>query len=78
MIYTNKPGIIVKNASKVYGKKCESQSHILKGASFSIQEREFFGIMGPSDSGKTTLLHAISVLDKATDGVIEIAGTRII
>ena len=45
--------------------------------SFSIQEGEFVGIMGPSGSGKTTLLNVISTLDKATGGVVEIAGTDI-
>jgi ABC-type branched-subunit amino acid transport system ATPase component len=31
----------------------------------------------PSGSGKTTLLNVISTLDKATGGVVEIAGTDI-
>lgn len=69
--------IDVKNVKKVYGKKGENQSHALKGVSFSIQEGEFVGIMGPSGSGKTTLLNVISTLDKATGGVVEIAGTDI-
>lgn len=67
----------VKNVQKVYGKKGESQSHALKNVSFSIQEGEFVGIMGPSGSGKTTLLNVISTLDKATGGIVEIAGTDI-
>ncbi len=33
--------------------------------------------MGPSGSGKTTLLNVISTLDKATEGIITIAGTDI-
>lgn len=73
----NKPVVNVKNVKKVYGKKGENQSHALKGLTFSIQEGEFVGIMGPSGSGKTTLLNVISTLDKATDGMIEIAGTEI-
>ncbi len=72
-----KPVVDVKKVQKVYGKKGETQSHALKGVSFSIQEGEFFGIMGPSGSGKSTLLNVISRLDKATDGVIEISGTDI-
>ncbi|EJQ99840.1 ABC transporter ATP-binding protein [Bacillus cereus] len=67
----------VKNVQKVYGRKDESQSHALKNVSFSIQEGEFVGIMGPSGSGKTTLLNVISTLDKATGGIVEIAGTDI-
>ncbi|MBJ7996997.1 ABC transporter ATP-binding protein [Bacillus cereus] len=73
----NKPVVVVKNVQKVYGKKGENQSHALKGVSFSIQEGEFVGIMGPSGSGKTTLLNVISTLDKATGGIVEIAGTDI-
>ncbi|MBG9832079.1 ABC transporter ATP-binding protein [Bacillus wiedmannii] len=72
-----KPVVDVKNVQKVYGKKGENQSHTLKGVSFSIREGEFVGIMGASGSGKTTLLNVISTLDKATDGVVEIAGTDI-
>ncbi|WP_242015974.1 ABC transporter ATP-binding protein, partial [Bacillus sp. EE-W1] len=72
-----KPVVDVKTIQKLYGKKGENQSHALKGVSFSIQEGEFVGIMGPSGSGKTTLLNVISTLDKATGGVVEIAGTDI-
>lgn len=73
----SKSVVDVKNVQKVYGKKGENQSYALKGVSFSIQEGEFVGIMGPSGSGKTTLLNVISTLDKATGGVVEIAGTDI-
>ncbi|ANN35481.1 bacitracin ABC transporter ATP-binding protein (plasmid) [Bacillus thuringiensis serovar coreanensis] len=67
----------VNKVEKVYGKKGENQSHALKDVSFSIEEGEFVGIMGPSGSGKTTLLNVISTLDKATEGIITIAGTDI-
>lgn len=73
----SKPVVDVKNVQKVYGKKGESQSHALKGVSFSVCEGEFVGIMGPSGSGKTTLLNVISTLDNATGGSVEIAGTDI-
>ena len=76
-VYMKTPVVDVKNVQKVYGKKGEGQSHALKGVSFSIQEGEFVGIMGPSGSGKTTLLNVISTLDKATDGIVEIAGMDI-
>jgi len=67
----------VKNVQKIYGKKGENQSHALKGLSFSIQDGEFVGIMGPSSSGKTTLLNVISTLDKPTNGTVDIAGINI-
>ncbi|MGH0610170.1 ABC transporter ATP-binding protein [Bacillus cereus] len=73
----NKEVVKVENVKKTYGKQGENQSHALNNVSFSVREGEFVGIMGPSGSGKTTLLNVISTLDKATDGVIEIAGTDI-
>ncbi|MDD1505727.1 ABC transporter ATP-binding protein [Lysinibacillus sp. CNPSo 3705] len=73
----NIPVVKVKDVEKVYGKKGSNQSHALKGVSFSILEGEFVGIMGPSGTGKTTLLNDISTLDKATNGVVQIAGTDI-
>ncbi|MGN4586328.1 ABC transporter ATP-binding protein [Bacillus paranthracis] len=73
----NRTVVKVENVKKTYGKKGENQSHALKNVSFSVREGEFIGIMGPSGSGKTTLLNVISTLDKATGGVIEIAGTDI-
>lgn len=71
------PVVNVQNVKKVYGKKGDNQSLALNGVSFSIHEGEFVGIMGPSGSGKTTLLNVISTLDKATDGIVQIAGTDI-
>ncbi|MBD8496909.1 ABC transporter ATP-binding protein [Paenibacillus arenosi] len=71
------PVVDIQDVKKVYGKSGTNQSYALKGVSFSIQEGEFVGIMGPSGSGKTTLLNVISTLDKASDGVIKIAGTDI-
>lgn len=73
----DKTVVNAKHVQKIYGKKGENQSHALRGLSFSMQEGEFVGIMGPSGSGKTTLLNIISTLDKATGGIVEIAGTDI-
>ncbi|MCR8845319.1 ABC transporter ATP-binding protein [Paenibacillus sp. SC116] len=71
------PVVNIQDVKKVYGKSGANQSYALKGVSFSIQEGEFVGIMGPSGSGKTTLLNVISTLDKASDGIIKIAGVDI-
>ncbi|WP_442600814.1 ABC transporter ATP-binding protein [Paenibacillus sp. KN14-4R] len=67
----------VNNIQKVYGKKGDSLSRALNGISFDIADGEFVGIMGPSGSGKTTLLNVISTLDRATDGIVEVAGKNI-
>ncbi len=43
---------------------------VLKGVSFSIDEGEFAGIVGPNGSGKTTLLRALSGLVEISSGNI--------
>ena len=68
----------VNQVEKVYGKRNENHSRVLKGITLSVKEGEFVGIMGPSGSGKTTLLNVISTLDQATSGTVEIAGTDIV
>ncbi|ENQ3108363.1 ABC transporter ATP-binding protein [Bacillus cereus] len=67
----------VNQVEKVYGKRNENHSRVLKGVTLSVKEGEFVGIMGPSGSGKTTLLNVISTLDQATSGTVKIAGTDI-
>ena len=56
-----------KNIAKTY-KNGEVETHVLKSASFKINDGEFVAIMGPSGSGKSTLMHIIGCLDTPTDG----------
>ncbi len=42
-----KPVVNVANAQKVFGKKSENQFKALDNVSFTIEEGEFVGIMGP-------------------------------
>jgi phosphate transport system ATP-binding protein len=55
--------IEVENLSTWYGEK---QVH--KGISFHIKEHEIFGIIGPAQSGKTTLLRTINRTFEFTAG----------
>lgn len=64
--------LTVNNLSKVYGKKIIFNA--LNDINFSIEDGEFVGIMGPSRSGKTTLLNMISTIDKPTTGTMELKG----
>lgn len=41
---------------------------VLKGLDFTVEEKEFVGIMGRSGSGKTTLLRTLGLIDEVTDG----------
>jgi phosphate transport system ATP-binding protein len=49
------PHIIVQDLRLAYGPK-----EVLHGISFQIQRHEIFGIIGPSQSGKTSLLRCIN------------------
>ncbi len=49
----------------------------LRGVDLSIDERELCAIIGPSGSGKSTLLYIMGTLERATSGVVRIAGTAV-
>jgi putative ABC transport system ATP-binding protein len=66
----------VSNVEKYYGSKV-NVTKAIKNISFSVDSREFVGIMGSSGSGKTTLLNCISTIDSVTAGHIYIKGKDI-
>ena len=43
---------------------------------FEVRDREFFGIIGPTGCGKTTLLHIIAGLEQPTTGSVEFVGEK--
>jgi putative ABC transport system ATP-binding protein len=49
----------------------------LRGVNFSVEEGELCAIVGPSGSGKSTLLYIIGSLERATSGLVRIAGTDV-
>jgi NitT/TauT family transport system ATP-binding protein len=48
----------------------------LAGVDLEVRDREFFGIIGPTGCGKTTLLHIIAGLEKPTHGGVEFVGEK--
>lgn len=59
----------VKDLKKSFG-----DSDVLKGISFSLEEKNVLAIIGSSGSGKTTLLRCINMLETADSGSITVDG----
>lgn len=50
---------------------------VLRSVSFSIDAGEFVAIMGPSGSGKSSLLHILGFLDRHTGGIYRFDGKTV-
>jgi branched-chain amino acid transport system ATP-binding protein len=46
--------------------------HILKGLSFTVEEGEVIGLIGPNGSGKTTLFNVLSGFLRPTEGTVKL------
>lgn len=68
--------IEVRNLTKSFQKGDETITP-LRDVSLNIDEREFVSLMGPSGTGKSTLLNLIAGIDKPTSGSITVNGTEI-
>jgi polar amino acid transport system ATP-binding protein len=47
---------------------------VLKGIDLTVREREVVCVIGPSGSGKSTLLRCVNLLERPTQGVVELLG----
>ncbi len=65
--------IDLKNVYKIYGKK-SSEFIALDDVTVHVKDGASVAIIGKSGSGKSTLMHVMSGLDRATSGVVKIAG----
>ena len=53
------------------------QNNVLKNVSLKVEEGDMVAIMGPSASGKSTLLYSISGMDRPTSGQVTFNGKDI-
>ncbi len=65
--------IKLDHISKVY-ELGEEKLVVLQDITLTINSGELVAIVGPSGSGKSTLMHIMGLLDKQTEGTIELSG----
>jgi putative ABC transport system ATP-binding protein len=63
----------IENLTKVY-RKGTQEVPVLRDLDLAVEAGEFLALMGPSCSGKTTLLNLIAGIDRPTSGVIRVGG----
>lgn len=56
----------------------EHQIEALRGVDFAVGAGEFVAIMGPSGSGKSSLLHLLGGLDQPSEGQVRLAGRPLV
>lgn len=68
------PIITLSNIKKTYTTSAGVKTQALRGVSLEIASGEFVAIMGPSGSGKSSLLHILGLLDRKFEGVYVLDG----
>src|SRR5215470_4370447 len=67
--------IELKNVTRVY--RANTEIRALDDVSLSVPPGEWLAIMGPSGSGKPTLVNLIGCLDQPTSGEVWIHGSSV-
>ena len=72
------PGNIIelRNLVKTYHVG-ETEVRALRGVSYVIEEGDFLAVMGPSGSGKSSLMNILGCLDRPTSGEYILAGEEV-
>ena len=68
--------IEIRDVSKIY-ERGRQKVEVLHHIDLDVAKGEFLALMGPSGTGKTTLLNLIGGLDTPTGGSISVGGQRI-
>ncbi|MEW5722787.1 MAG: ABC transporter ATP-binding protein [Thermodesulfobacteriota bacterium] len=62
--------ISCRNIRKVFIQKGKQKVHVLEDISLEVYDNEFLVILGPGQSGKSTLLRIIAGLEEPTEGAV--------
>jgi lipoprotein-releasing system ATP-binding protein len=69
----SKPVLSVRGVTRTY-ETASGGLTVLKGVNLDVMPGEVVGLIGPSGSGKSSLLHAAGLLERPTSGEIRIDG----
>jgi len=70
------PLITLKGVTKVY-ERGKSRVAALDGIDLALPERGMTAIVGPSGSGKSSLLHIMGAMDRPSAGTVSVAGQNL-
>jgi putative ABC transport system ATP-binding protein len=70
------PVLELRQVTKTYGEGL-GEVHALRGVDLTVEPGELVAIMGPSGSGKSSLLTIAGSLEEATDGVVIVDGASL-
>jgi ABC-type lipoprotein export system ATPase subunit len=65
--------IVLRDVTKVY-RKGQQSIRALDGIDLEVREKGMVAIVGPSGSGKSSLLHIVGAMDRPTSGEVIVAG----
>lgn len=73
------PDSVIKLAEvkKTYRSSGGAKTEALRGVSLEINQGDFVAIMGPSGSGKSSLMHIIGLLDRRYEGSYSLNGKNV-
>jgi NitT/TauT family transport system ATP-binding protein len=70
--------VVIHGLTKTFvtGPKGTRKVRALAGVDLEVKDQEFFGVIGPTGCGKTTLLHILAGLETPTAGSVEFVGEK--
>lgn len=74
---TSQHKIVCRNITKIFIQKGTQRVHVLQDISLDVKSNEFVVILGPGQSGKSTLLRIIAGLETPTTGSVTLDGKEV-
>ncbi|MEN6484998.1 MAG: ATP-binding cassette domain-containing protein, partial [Syntrophobacteraceae bacterium] len=69
--------IVCEHITKIFIQKGSQRVHVLEDVSVDVKKNEFVVILGPGQSGKSTLLRIIAGLETPTTGHVYLDGKEV-